>query len=262
MAINVNALKAKLDKFNRTNSSNRSEAIWRPTEGKHTVRIVPYKGDRENPFIEQYFHYLGNKTLLSPITYGRRDPIAEFADELRQSGKEGYQQARPFMPKLRTYVPIIVRGEEDKGVRLFSFGKTVYKQLLEFFADPDVGDLSDPVNGRDIVVTYVPQEKSDTNFAKTTVMFKPNQTKLSNDPSLVEKFLNEQPNIADLYEEKSYAELKSILAQHLDPEGTIAMEEDSSPEKSPSKTVSKAAPAATRTSIKDKLDEFDQLFDS
>lgn len=259
MALNLSALKAKLDKFNRT-TGDRSTAMWRPTEGKHVIRIVPFKDNTENPFIELYFHYLGNKTYLSPLTYGNRDPIAEFADSIKAGGsKEDYQQAKPFMPKLRTLVPVIVRGEEDKGVRFFSFGKTVYKQLLEFINDPDVGDITDPKVGRDLVVTYVPQEKSDTNFAKTTVMFKPNQTPLSTDKELVTKFLTEQPNIKDLYSEPSFEELKVALAKYLDPDNSVSVETEEVSE--PTTVVAKAAkPTTVSKTVEAAVDEFDELF--
>ena len=50
MPLDFNALKAKLNTFTKQND--RSDAIWKPTEGKTTIRIVPWKGHRENPFIE------------------------------------------------------------------------------------------------------------------------------------------------------------------------------------------------------------------
>ena len=33
-------------------------------------------------------------------------------------------------PKLRTFVPVVVRGEEGEGVRFWGFGKTVYQEIL------------------------------------------------------------------------------------------------------------------------------------
>ena len=35
-------------------------------------------------------------------------------------------------PKLRTFVPIIVRGQEGDGVRFWGFGKTVYQEILGY----------------------------------------------------------------------------------------------------------------------------------
>lgn len=261
MALDLNALKSKLNSFKK-NGADRDTSLWKPKEGKSVVRIVPWAENESNPFIELYFHYIANKTLLSPITNGNRDPIAEFADALRsdpsRDPKERYSEARPFMPKLRTYVPVVVRGEEDKGVRYYSFGKTVYTELLSYFADPDYGDISDPKTGRDITVEYIPKEKSDTSFAKTSVKVKPNASLLSSDANTAKSWLTEQPNLKELYTEPTYAELKVVLERYLDPENTVV---------GPAKIASGEEPAAITTktaapkdSVKNAVDAFDDLF--
>jgi hypothetical protein len=259
MTLNIAALKAKLNQFNR--QGERSDALWKPTEGKTVVRIIPWKENKENPFIELYFHYLGNKTHLSPTSYGNRDPIMEFADELAAEGtKDAYAQARPFRAKLRTFVPVIVRGEEDKGVRFMSFGKTVYQELLSIIADPDYGDITDVKNGRDIVVEYIPQEKSDTNFAKTMVRPKPNQTPASENAEMVQRFLTEQPDIRAIFKEPTYEELKVALERYLDPSSPgIATPAPVKSEPMTSPTAAKSVEKKS-TSVKDMIDEFDEVF--
>lgn len=272
MALDFNALKAKLNTFNK--QTDRSESLWRPTEGKTTIRIVPWAKDRSNPFIELYFHYLGNKTYISPLSFGRRDPIAEFADKLvedarregREAEKAAWKQATPFRPKLRTYVPIIVRGEESKGVRFFSFGQTVYKDLLGYISDPDYGDITDPKNGRDIVVEYTPQDKSDTKFAKTSVKVKPNQTPIVADVELAKKLLNEQPDLMALYKEPSFDELKLALEKYLDPDSaapTPAPAKGNGEIKSVAAEVLDVETEISESAVtKNALDEFDKLFDN
>jgi hypothetical protein len=263
MALNISALKSKLNQFTRQND--RSDALWKPTEGKTVVRIVPWKDNKENPFVELYFHYLGTKTHLSPISNGNRDPIVEFADALQAGGtKDDWQQARPFRPKLRTFVPIVVRGEEDKGVRFMSFGKIVYTELLSIISDPDYGDITDIQNGRDIVIEYIPQEKSDTSFAKTMVRPKPNQTPLADSAEKIQKLLTDQPDIRSIFKEPSYEELKVALERYLDPDSV-----KTPPTPAPVKeevTVKPTSPTATKsaelksTSVKDMIDEFDEVF--
>lgn len=265
MSLNIAALRAKLNQFK--GQGDRSESLWKPTEGRTVIRIVPWKENRENPFIELYFHYLGNKTYLSPTTHGRRDPIMDFAEELAAGGtKEDWAQSRPFRPKLRTFIPMIVRGEEEKGVRFMSFGKTVYQELLSIIADPDYGDITDVKNGRDIVVEYIPQEKSDTNFAKTTVRPKPNQTPLANSAELVQKLLNEQPDLNALFKEPTYEELKVALERFLDPNGTVSsapvqQKQEETPVSKPSVTASKSN-QINASAVKDMADDFDSIFDS
>ena len=82
MAIDLNAIRNKLNKLQTTNQ--RTSNLWKPSPGKTQVRIVPYKFNKDNPFIELYFHYdMGEKNYLSPISFGRPDPIEEFATKLK-----------------------------------------------------------------------------------------------------------------------------------------------------------------------------------
>lgn len=265
MSLNIQALKAKLGQFTKTGE--RTEALWKPTEGKTVVRIVPWKENKENCFIELYFHYLGNKSHLSPTSYGNRDPIFEFADALLADEsipqKERWAQAKPFRPKLRTFVPIIVRGEEEKGVRFMSFGKTVYTELLSIISDPDYGDITDIKTGRDIVVEYIPQEKSDTSFAKTMVRPKPNQTALHANAEMVQKFLTEQPDIRILFKEPSYEELKLALERFLSVDGDAPVAKNDTDVTDTPTSAPATKPTKTQTtSVKDMVDDFDAVFDN
>ncbi|MFN9952609.1 MAG: hypothetical protein ACK55I_05860, partial [bacterium] len=112
MAINLDAIKNRLN--NLKNANNSTSNIWKPEPGEHQIRIVPYVHNRENPFIELYFHYnLVKKSVVSPQSFGRPDPIVEFAEKLKQTGsKEDWLMGRKLEPKMRTYVPVIVRGQE------------------------------------------------------------------------------------------------------------------------------------------------------
>ena len=55
---------------------------------------------------------------------------------------------------MRTFKPVIVRGEESEGVKFWGFGKTAYQELLSIIIDPDYGDITDPKNGRDITLEF------------------------------------------------------------------------------------------------------------
>ena len=64
------------------------------------------------------------------------------------------------MPKMRTFVPVLVREEEAEGVRFWGFGKEVYQELLSVIADPDYGDITDATNGRDITIEFLSAEEA------------------------------------------------------------------------------------------------------
>jgi len=83
--MDLDAIKSKLNQLQSTTST--SNNFWKPEPGTQIVRVVPYKYNKDNPFIELYFHYnLGNKTYMSPVSFGRPDPVQEFADKLKSTG--------------------------------------------------------------------------------------------------------------------------------------------------------------------------------
>jgi len=227
MAIDISKIKGKLNKLQ--NSSNRASNLWKPSPGKTQVRIVPYKFRPENPFIELYFHYnINKKTYLSPQSFGRPDPIVEFAEKLKRMGdRDDWKAAKKMEPKLRTFVPVVVRGEEDQGVRFWGFGKTVYQDLLGYIADPDYGDITDPHTGRDITVEYQTADEAGTQYPVTTIRVKPNVTPLVEDEEKLQSLLDNQKEITDVYSELSYDELKEVLEGWLNPTSDEEEEDES-----------------------------------
>lgn len=250
MAINLDAIRNRLNGLK--NSSNRTSNIWKPEPGEHQIRIVPYTHNRENPFIELHFHYnLGKKSMLSPSSFGRPDPVLEFAKKLQQAGdKESWVAGKKMEPKMRTYVPVIIRGQENEGVKFWGFGKQIYQELLSFIADPDYGDITDLHEGRDIVVTVKSAEEAGKSYAETTIRIKPKQTPATENDAVIDK-INNQPDITELYPEPSYEELKSQLLTWMGNAEEQSQEvEYKKPAETPKQSVTKA----------DVEDAFDDLF--
>jgi hypothetical protein len=201
------------------NNTKKSDSIWKPANGKSQIRLVPYKFNKDNPFIELYFHYnINNKTYLSPISFGRPDPIVEFADKLKRTGDtDDWKAGKKMEPKLRTFAPVIVRGKENEGVKFWGFGKTVYQDILGYIADPDYGDITDPLSGRDIVLEVVSAEESNAAYPTTTIRVKPATSKILENDAEVVQLLDGQKEITELYSELSYDELKGVLENWLNP---------------------------------------------
>ena len=248
--MDLNAIKKRLSQLQTTN--NRTSSLWKPQPGKTQIRIVPYTFNKDNPFIELFFHYnLNNRSYLSPISFGRPDPIEEFSQKLKGSGsKEDYQLAKKLEAKMRNFAPVVVRGEEKQGVRFWGFGKTVYQELLSIIADPDYGDITDPVNGRDVVVEFITAEESGASFPKTNIRVKPNQTAIYDDPDVLE-LVKTQQEISEIYQELSYDDLTEVLNNWLNPS------EDEKEETQ----VSTADLAASKT-VSYTSEAFDELFNS
>ena len=253
--MDINAVKKRLAQLQT--SSTRTTNLWKPQPGKTQIRIIPYKLNTDTPFIELFFHYdLGGKSFLSPTSFGRPDPIEEFADKLKQSGnREDWRLGKKLESKLRTFAPVVVRGEEKGGTKFWGFGKTVYQELLSIIADPDYGDISDPINGRDVSVEFKTAEETGASFPKTTIRVKPNQTPITEDKAVLTDLLDNQKDITEVYNELSYDELAEALGDWLNP---------SDGEEETTKTDTTNVPASTLQSAvsntSNVTDAFDDLF--
>jgi len=197
-----------------------STIFWKPKPGKHQVRILPSKFDKANPFREVYFHYGFSKgPILALTNWNEKDPIVEFAKGLRKSSdKEDWQLAKKVEPKLRYFVPVLVRGEEEKGARLWEFGKLIYDQLLGIATDEDYGDYTDITDGRDFTIEATEDIVAGRKGIKCAIRVKPKTTAISEDASLVSKVLEEQPDIFSINKHYTFEDLKDLLDKWLNPD--------------------------------------------
>jgi hypothetical protein len=266
--MNLDAIKKKLESMQKTSnggSSNNSSNVkrFKPTIGKQTIRVVPFKYNKEFPFTEMKFYYgIGSrKVIASPLNWGEKDPIAEFAKQLRGTNdKENWRLAKKLDPKTRIYAPVIVRGEESEGVQLWEFGKEIYEAFLQMAADEEVGDFTDIMSGRDIKMTTVGPEATGTKYNKTTITPSMKTSELSEDSKLIEKWLEEQENPKDLYKPLPFDTIKQALQEWLNPEDEeeVTAEEvvDEVKEEPKSNYSLSTKPAAKKS----KEEQFDDLF--
>jgi hypothetical protein len=158
---------------------------------------------------------------------------------------------------------LVVRGEEDKGVRLWQFGKQVYEELLALAVDDEIGDYTDIVNGRDLTVETVGPESTGTPYNKSSVRVRLKTSPLSQEPSQVEKWTSEQPNPETLFKRYSFDEMKSALEKWLSPEEEDGV--DSTPPTPPTKIETQPTSnfSLDTSQVKqNKEDKFESLFDS
>ena len=265
--MDINAIKKRLNQLQSTNT--RTSNLWKPQPGKQQVRIVPYKFNPDTPFIELFFHYnLGGKNYLSPISFGRPDPIEEFSQRLKTTvSKDDFTLGRKLEAKMRTFAPVIVRGEESEGVKFWGFGKTVYQELLSIIADPDYGDISDPKNGRDVTLEFKTAEETGASFPSTTIRVKPNQTALTEDTKVLERVKETQKEITDIYSELSYEELTKVLNEWLNPDEESTETSSQQKEEKPvnefdKKLAEDNAKKESASKVQDASQQFDDLFNN
>lgn len=211
MAIDFAAIRNKLNQISGVSS--KRNITWRPEEGQeYTIRLVSFPNNEGQPFKDVYFYYnIGsNPGLVAPYQFGKPDPIQELITKLRdEKTKESYELAKKLYPKMRCYALVLVRGEEDKGIRVWSFGKTLYQNLLNIMLDEDYGDITDPETGRDLKLTCT--KSPGKQFADTEVRPRAKATPLADKPSELKKLLDTTPDVNDLFATKSYEELEKIV---------------------------------------------------
>ena len=279
--MDINAIKQKLQAMQnqgngQSSNNNRPNYFWKPSEGTSKVRILPSAFNADTPFSEMKMYYgIGSKMMVSPLNWGEKDPIAEFVKQIRQSNSsEHWKMAKALDPKIRIYAPVIVRGQESEGVKLWGFGKMVYESLLSFILDEEIGDYTDAYNGRDIKINVVRDPQG--GYPKTTVQPSMNQSPVLEDAAMAEEVLRTQPNPLEVFKPLTFDQMKLNLQNYLNPEGETT---------STTATVATSAPAVTTTtnssagippaptaadipasnysepaSKKTKADEFDDLF--
>jgi hypothetical protein len=178
--------------------------------------------------MQMYYNIGKFKALASPLNWDEKDPIFEFAKQLRGTNdKENWRLAKKLDPKVRIFAPVIVRGQESEGVQMWEFGKKVYEAFLNLAADEEVGDFTDIMNGRDIKLVTTSPEQNKTKYNLTSISPSMKQTPLSNDKDLVETWLENQQNPKETYRPLPFDTLKGALQEWLSPdeeEGEISSE--------------------------------------
>jgi hypothetical protein len=212
MAIDIEAIRKKVQELSGIRKTSNIQ-MWKPTApSEHRVRGLPMKTPIDGvPVRELQFYYLeGQAGILAPFQFGKPDPIHELRMKM-YSTKSGddKQLANKLRPKTRAFLPVIVRGEESKGIVVWAMSKMTFNRVLGFFLDEDYGDILDPQTGFDLKVTLA--QAPGRMFADTSVDVKGKQCKLHEDPAQAKAWLDAIPNVDEMYRLKSYEEIENIL---------------------------------------------------
>jgi hypothetical protein len=270
--MDLDVIKQRLDSLNKQSNNNSGgggkNLFWKPSVGKQVIRVVPSKFNKSNPFSEMMFYYgIGSKRVMaSPANWGDKDPIMEFAKQLRGTNdRENWRLAKKLDAKVRIFAPIVVRGQESEGVKLWQFGKEVYQDFLNMAADEEIGDFTDIAQGRDIKLTTVGPEVTGTPYNKTSIGPSLKTSALADGEDAINTLLEEQADPMKVFKPLSYDEMKAALQEWLSPEdseeeGAIVSEPavafDSDEKEEPKSNYSLSSKPK-----QSKADKFDSLFD-
>ena len=226
MALNLDAMREKLEASRNGGKKKENNTKWRPQEGDQTIRIMPTEdGD---PFKEYHFHYNVGKNpgILCPKkNHGEDCPICEFASQLWRDGVQNNddtakREAKKLFVRKRYFSPILVRGQEASGVKVWSYGKTAYETLLGYVLDPDYGDITHPETGTDIVLNYT--------IPGTPGSFPKTQLKPRRRPSILcdesvadcDELIQSIPEVETLFQRLATENVQALLDEYLSSDAT------------------------------------------
>lgn len=217
MGIDMNKMRERASKL-----KGKKNGFWRPQDGEQVIRIVPTPdGD---PFRDFWFHYnVGNNPGFLSLSknFGESDPLGDFVSGLfRENTEESVKMGKNLCARQRFFAPVVVRGEESEGVKIWGFGKQVYETLLSYVLNPDYGDITDPETGVDIHLQY--GKPSGASFPQTKLTPRRKSTPLHEDTNQVAVWLDSIPEWDTLFERKSSEQIQKMLDEFL------LKEEDSS----------------------------------
>jgi hypothetical protein len=220
MGIDMELMRRKLATLRGENTNGNS--VWfKPDEGDTDIRIVPTNdGD---PLKEMFFHYnVGDHRggILCPKrNFGENCPICEFASSLWREGsdnndEESKKLAKSLFVRTRYFSPVVVRGREEEGIKVYGYGKQAYELLLGYILDPEYGDITDMNEGTDITLTYTKPTKPGA-FPQTNLKMRRNTSPLLSDKDAIPALLDRMPEFDSLFERLTPAQIDAILDEQL-----------------------------------------------
>ena len=226
MGINMELMRRKLATLRGENKGNGNSVFFRPDDGDTDIRIVPAPdGD---PLKEMFFHYnVGNHQggIMCPKrNFGERCPICDFASSLwreaaENNDEESKKLAKSLFVRTRYFSPVVVRGREDEGIKVYGYGKTAYELLLGYILDPEYGDVTDINEGTDITLTYTKPTKPGA-FPQTNLKMRRNTSPLIEDVDAISPLLDRMPDFDSLFERLTPEQIDAILDEQLASDGS------------------------------------------
>jgi hypothetical protein len=254
MGIDVKKMKAKLQALQNKGGSGSKTLFWSPKEGQnYSLRIVPTPdGD---PFKEYWFHYeLGTQGgfLCPKKNFGDQCAACDFASKLyKEKDEESSKMAKKFLPRQRFFSPVLVRGEEKEGLKVWGYGKNAYQDLINLVLNPDYGDITDPEAGTDLSIHSAKAPGQSFPTTKITPARKTSKLCQGTDVECKE-LLETLPDFEKLHTRKTSQEVSTILDEYLAGADNDADAEASSSE---TKKYSAATPVKSKSAVDSAFEE-------
>ena len=142
------SIKDALQKDTRSNSA--ATDIMRTTKGNsYVVRLVPNTNNPEKTFFHYYSHGWESfatgqyMSLVSPQTFGERDPIAEYRYKVHRTGTQQEKDKAKAIMRLEKWLVNVyvvddpVNPENNGKIKILRYGKQLHNILMEAIEGED-----------------------------------------------------------------------------------------------------------------------------
>lgn len=225
MSIDLEAIRRRVDALNGKKQAFSNVKLWKPTEGEHRIRILPWKeSDTKEgmPFIERQIYFgIAKRPIVSPRSFGKPDPIDDFIRKLYDEARDGKPASKALAdklrPKLQTCAAIIDRDNEAEGPQLWAMNVMVVRDVFGLFLNKEVGNFMDLEKGRDLTVTLSPSPKkfNGKTVYDTKVMPSFTAGPASSDKEQLKKWLDGLPDVNEFYRPQTFEEIKQVFEEWL-----------------------------------------------
>lgn len=224
MTYNLEELKKKINALaGNSKGGDKAKIVWAKFDiGSHDIRFVPLTDANGNPHSQPFFEVtyydnkdLGDRRFVAPSQFGAPDPLRECAMELaKDKSKEAWLIRKKLTAKERYYAPIIVRGQEEKGVQVWEISPKLCKDIYGLLVHPDYQDedMFSVDSGYDFTVNVAATDKMFNNYPVKEIKIQPRRkaSKLLPKKEDVEKALKQVPNFEAYFKAQVKSEEEMI----------------------------------------------------
>ena len=137
-----------------------------------------------------------------------------FKDGTSNNDEESKKLAKSLFVRARYYSPVLVRGREAEGIKVYGYGKRAYELLLGYILDPEYGDITDTLEGTDISLVYT-KPTTPGAYPQTSLKMRRNTSAVLEDTEAIPALLEGIPDIDSLFERLTPEQVDTILDEQL-----------------------------------------------